>query len=408
MQERFRSIRRGLNLSNRIEKQGYVFAGWYTNSDLTGDVVTSIGTTETGDKTFYAKWTQNEFTVTFKNGTETVKTQTVKGGESATAPSLTKTGYALSWDKDFNNVTSDLTVNAVWTPNTNTPYKVEHYLRNLDTEVEGYELKETENLTGTTDEVATAIAKTYTGFTENTNYSGRVPSGTISGDGSLVLKLYYNRNNYSITYELNGGTATSTLSDTYTYGKGLTLSNRVSKSGYVFSGWYTNSDLTGSAVTSISTTETGDKTFYAKWIQEDEYHITSQKYNINLEENHIMKVSPNTNVETFINNISTNGTAKVVNSKGEEVIGTNLVGTGYKLQVDYKGTKHEYEIAVRGDIDGNGKVTVTDLSMLNQTLVKKITLTGIKVKAADIDYSGKITVTDLSMMNQALVKKIEL
>ena len=35
-------------------------------------------------------------------------------------------------------------------------------------------------------------------------------------------------------------------------------------------------------------------------------------------------------------------------------------------------------------------------------------LTGIKEKATDIDYSKKITVTDLSMMNQALVGKINL
>ena len=46
--------------------------------------------------------------------------------------------------------------------------------------------------------------------------------------------------------------------------------------------------------------------------------------------------------------------------------------------------------------------------MLNQQIVKKITLTGAKEKAADIDYSGKTTVTDLSMMNQALVGKIKL
>ena len=46
--------------------------------------------------------------------------------------------------------------------------------------------------------------------------------------------------------------------------------------------------------------------------------------------------------------------------------------------------------------------------MLNQQIVKKITLTGAKEKAADIEYSGKITVTDLSMMNQVLVGRITL
>ena len=87
-----------------------------------------------------------EYTVTFMNGAETVKTETVIEGEAATAPELTKEGYTLTWDTDFSNVTSDLTVRAIWTANTNTSYKVEHYKRNLDTEVVGYELYETENL----------------------------------------------------------------------------------------------------------------------------------------------------------------------------------------------------------------------------------------------------------------------
>ena len=346
------------------------------------------------------------YTVTFMDGTTTVDTQTVTKGESATAPNLTKTGYTLSWDTDFSNVTSDLIVNAIWTANTNTPYKVEHYQRTTDLEVEGYTLFETENKTGTTDAMAVAVAKSYSGFTENTTHTNRVATGTVVGNGSLVLKLYYDRNTYNITYELNGGTATGTLTQTYLYGKELMLSNKIEKTGYTFVGWYDNQGLTGNQVVSIKATETGDKTFYAKWVKEDEYNITSVKYQI--QDSYITKVSPDTSVDTFLSNINTNGIPKVFDTQGNEITGSTLVGTGSVLKVEFKGTKHEYVIAVRGDIDGNGKITVTDLSMLNQQIVKKITLTGAKEKAADIDYSGKTTVTDLSMMNQALVGKIKL
>ena len=69
-------------------------------------------------------------------------------------------------------------------------YKVEHYQENLDGT---YTVKDTEDLRGTTGATATATAKTYEGFTENTTHADRVPSGTIAGDGSLVLKLYYSR-----------------------------------------------------------------------------------------------------------------------------------------------------------------------------------------------------------------------
>lgn len=95
-------------------------------------------------------------------------------------------------------IDKDITLYAKWEKNTNTAYKVEHYIQNLD---ESYTLKETENLQGTTDEIATAEAKTYTGFTLDMQADGTVSSGTIATDGSLVLKLYYSRNKHNINVE---------------------------------------------------------------------------------------------------------------------------------------------------------------------------------------------------------------
>lgn len=50
-------------------KTGYTFEGWYTASDFSGSKVTQIANGSTGDKTFYAKWTANKYTVRFhENG----------------------------------------------------------------------------------------------------------------------------------------------------------------------------------------------------------------------------------------------------------------------------------------------------------------------------------------------------
>lgn len=58
----------------------------------------------------------NEYTVTFKNGETTLKTEMVKNGFAATAPNVfdTATKKFVGWDKSFDNVTSDLIVNAKW------------------------------------------------------------------------------------------------------------------------------------------------------------------------------------------------------------------------------------------------------------------------------------------------------
>lgn len=376
--------------------EGYIENTTHKDRVKTGTVL------EDGTLILKLYYDRNIHTVTFKDKDKEV-TQTVEHGSVPTPPNWTKPGYTASWNPSLGNVTSDIIINVVWVPRTDTPYKVEHYVRSLDMEVETYELYETENKTGTTDQTITAIPKTYNGFTENTTYSERVPSGTITADGTLVLKLYYDRNSYNIIYELNGGTATSTLTNKYIYGKEMILSNKVSREGYKFIGWYNNSSLSGSPISKILNTDVGNKTFYAKWAKEDEYYITSEKYNIDTSKNYITKVSPNTTVSAFINNIDTNGTGKIIDLNGVEVKGDSLVGTGYKLQTTYNGEIYTYEIAVRGDLDGNGKTTITDLSIMNQIIVGKTTLTGIREKAADIDYSGKISITDLSMMNQAIV-----
>ena len=69
----------------------------------------------------------------------------------------------------------------------------------------------------------------------------------------------------TITYELNGGTINSGEVTEYFYGQGAALPTDVIKTGYTFVGWYEDDDFSGSPVTEILATDTGNKTFYAKW-----------------------------------------------------------------------------------------------------------------------------------------------
>ena len=58
---------------------------------------------------------QVSYKVVFMDGEQVLKTEEVLEGYAATAPACEKAGYDLSWDKLFDNVTSDLVVNAIWT-----------------------------------------------------------------------------------------------------------------------------------------------------------------------------------------------------------------------------------------------------------------------------------------------------
>ena len=130
-----------LPTTNDITREGYRFDGWYADSNFSGSPVTEITGTNTGNKTFYAKWTRN------------------------TTP-----------------IISGNTIN----------YIVEHY----KTDGSGYTLAETEHSAGKTGDTVTATPKTYEGFTYNPAIS--TSSGTLKKISSLedivTLKLYYDVN----------------------------------------------------------------------------------------------------------------------------------------------------------------------------------------------------------------------
>lgn len=155
--------------------------------------------------------------------------------------------------------TGDVEVWAKWTAMGDTAYKVEHYQQDITGE--GYTLAETENLTGTTDAEVSAAAKNYPGFTENTAYADRAASGNIAADGSLVLKLYYDRDTYTVTYRDWDGTEKKT--EQVRYSGAATAPADPSREGYTFTGWYKAESLTEAF--DFNTPIVEDITLYAKW-----------------------------------------------------------------------------------------------------------------------------------------------
>ena len=160
--------------------------------------------------------------------------------EAATAPGYTFSGWSTG---DFTMPAQDVEITGSFTANGDTAYTVEHYQQNLAGD--GYDLVEadTEHLTGETDTTATANPKAYTGFTFDGTVEGTVASGNIAGDGSLVLKLYYTRNSYGVTYAYTGTVPAdaSALPEkaAVKYGAPVTVAEAATAKGHTFSGWST-------------------------------------------------------------------------------------------------------------------------------------------------------------------------
>ena len=157
----------------------------------------------------------------------------------------------------------NITLYAKWTAQGGISYTVEHYQQNVTGD--GYTLADTESKTGTAGQNTAAESKSYPGFTAK-----EFQQQTVKGDGSTVVKVYYTRNEYMLTYDLNGSDAVWTDSETdqshkYRFGAEITTptSNDLSRAGYAFGGWYTDADCT--AEFTATTMPAENTTLYAKW-----------------------------------------------------------------------------------------------------------------------------------------------
>ena len=226
------------------------------------------------------------YEVTFNsNGGSIVESQTVEEDSLATEPTIipTRAGYAFDgWNYDFTTpITGYTTIDAKWTANTDTQYKVEYYLQNLNGY--GYTIDNslTENLTGTTDTTANAEIKDIEHFTAES----QTVSGNINGNGSTVLKVYYTRDSYTVTFDGNGGTLSSgKSSQTVKYGGSVTAPT-FTKTGYTFTGYdKTNYDNISESFTATATWQINQYTVTIKYGNDLEDKVITQDYNSEITE----------------------------------------------------------------------------------------------------------------------------
>ena len=159
------------------------------------------------------------------DGVEYAKVPT-KVGEQIVAPeNPTKEGYTFAgWRPSVGVMgTADATFEAVFTAAGDTAYTVNTYVMGTDG-VYGEPTSDT--LTGTTGSTATFVPETREGFTVDNEKS--VLSGEIAADGSLVLKVFYSRNQYTLTAE--------GVAYTFYYGAAVSVADPV-KEHYTFAGW---------------------------------------------------------------------------------------------------------------------------------------------------------------------------
>lgn len=139
--------------------------------------------------------------------------------------------------------------------------------------------------------------------------------------------------------------------------------------------------------------------------RENDNGIISNVYEINEEDNTITNISPYTYIQLFETNVETNADIKVLDSHNNEISDGQYIATDMKLILN---DDVEYDLSVKGDLNGDGEVTATDLSKIKQHLIDLRLLDGVYLKSANVDGDNKITITDLSLIRKAYFKEINL
>ncbi len=275
----------------------YNFSGWTGSNGTTPQTeVTIDGSVATGKRTYTANWDGQPFTVYFFSNFEpgTYRTQSFKYGEeqALNANPFTRKGYDFIGWNTVGQPTSD---------NPGTSYADKGNLL-INTALDENQLKlwaqwrirsHTISYTYSTPAPAgapgvpasatvaygsgqtVAAAPTLTGYTFS-GWSGKTKTDgaalTVDANNAFTMPDddveftgAWTANTYTVTLVTNGGAINSGNVTSYTYGVGATLPADVTQTGHTFLGWFDNEGLTGTPVTAISTEETGDKEFWAKW-----------------------------------------------------------------------------------------------------------------------------------------------
>ena len=277
-------------------RTGYTFGGYFTGENGTGTkYYNADGTSannwnfEDATKTLYAKWTAKTTTITLNmqsgsDGTSEVTATFDKAMPSAAMP--IRTGYTFGGyfvgtngsgtqyynadgtsTRNWNLEDATKTLYAKWTANSYTVTFDQQDGSGGD-----------DSATGTYDQNMPAITTPTRNYYDFQGYySEEDGKGTqyYKADGTYnttwdidndetTLYAYWTPKHYSVYYQDPTG-ETVLATGEYVYLTGLTLPASVSKENYTWGGWYTDSTLSGNAVTSISSSEHENKTFYAKW-----------------------------------------------------------------------------------------------------------------------------------------------
>ena len=268
--------------ANGFTKTGYYFNGWATSASgsaeySNGQSVSNLTSTHGGTVNLFATWAPNGYTITYSpnGGSGSNQTQAVTydaGFTTKASDTFSRTGYRFAgWGGSYPNAStsytyttaSDTTLYAQWTANTYTVHFNGNGNTGGSTADQGFTYDSAQGLR------ANGFTKTgysFNGWATSSGgiavYSNGQSVSNLTSTHGATFNLYatWAPNNYTVTYNVNGGEQ-SNITDNVTYDSNFTTRGvyTFTRMGYVLTGWsgsYPNPSTTYKYITDGNTTLT--------------------------------------------------------------------------------------------------------------------------------------------------------
>ena len=279
---------KGMKLASPY-RAGYDFAGWYEDEEFM-ELVTWSFSEETGPKTFYAKWIPVSYVVKFDgngktSGTMSSQYRLYDSGMELSPNGFKRTGYTFDgWNtmadgtgvsfengskKEVMTVTGTVKLYAQWKK---VKYKITYELnggKNSSSNKTSYYVTTSDFTLKNPTRSGYAFEGWYTDAKLTKKASATIKKGS-TGDKKFYAK--WTSFKYNIKFSANGGKGSmSTIKDLKDGASKTLPACKFTRSGYVFAGWNTKKDGTGTAfkdkatVKSLASKKGETVTLYAQW-----------------------------------------------------------------------------------------------------------------------------------------------
>ena len=269
-----------ITLVNPI-KEGYTFAGW-TGTDLTTPTLTVVITSNSiGNREYTANWTLDGYSITYNlnGGVNSEKNPSEYAVTSANIylENATRRGYAFEGWYTNADCTAESKITTITSGSTGdvvlyAKWSLVNY--NIKYNLDGGEVDGT-NPDSYTIESAdiTLVNPTKRGYRfvgwTGTDITNIVSSVTIRNNsiGDRTYTAVWEIVDYSIKYNLNGGTNSEANPEKYNVASATITLENPTKLGYVFGGWYTSNDFNeDERVKTVPNGSVDDIELFAKWV----------------------------------------------------------------------------------------------------------------------------------------------